>query len=580
MDVSAYLDLNPAPHVVFQSLETRRSRVRFMLPTDDGDWRAITWGAFADDVRKVAMYMASAGLKSGQRVAVLGHNSVPWFACALGAQAIGGVMVPIYPSSTADQIGYVVEHSDAAIVCVGDEALLGRLIARWDALTDVKRIILLGDDFDLGRVFDRLRAQGKATPPVEAVLARLIGWQGALEQGAVMDAANPQRFEHLMDAVSLDQGAVMLYTSGTTGPPKGVPLTHRNIGTNGRDWLQCNAPLLDEGAVDLFWLPLSHIFGFGQLCLGNTLGFVTYWSNPMEVLGDLPRVRPNVFMSVPRYFEKLATMARVEEGTAAQQEARFNAVTGGQLRFCLSGGAGLKQEVKQFFFERDVLIIEGYGLTEASPTLTLNRPGDFRFDAVGKALPSVQIKLAEDGEILAKGPNIFSGYHKNPEATQKTFTEDGWLLTGDIGRWTEDGFLQIIDRKKEILVTAGGKNIPPANIEMQFQDDPWIAHVVVYGDGKKFISAGIWVHQHAVDAHLDEQGVEGDAARLEARQQLIQRRVEQTNAQLAKHETIRKFAIIDEPLTIEGGLLTPTLKIKRKKIYERFRDQFESMYGE
>jgi long-chain acyl-CoA synthetase len=289
-------------------------------------------------------------------------------------------------------------------------------------------------------------------------------------------------------------------------------------------------------------------------------------------------VRPEVFMSVPRMFEKMATAA-MDESTQKAQRAKLDAITGGNLKFCLSGGAGLKREVKEFLFTHDMLIIEGYGLTEASPTLTLNRPSDFRFDSVGKPLQSVELKLAEDGEILARGESIFNGYHKNPRATEETFTTDGWLKTGDIGRWTDDGFLQIIDRKKEILVTAQGKNIPPANIEIRFRDDPYIAHVVAYGDGKPFITAGVWLHEEVIEPYLEEHGVKGKEARAEALQKLVTERVERANQGLARFESIKKFVIIDEPLTVENGLLTPTLKVKRKKVYERFDDAFQSLYS-
>ena len=578
MDVSAYMDLNPAPHVLFRALETRRSRVRFMLPTEDGDWRAVTWGAFARQVRDVAMALALVGHQPYERVGVLGHNSVPWFATALAAQAVGGVMVPIYPSSATDQLGYIVEHSDATILAVGDEELLGKLLQVWDQLSQVRRIIGLDDAIDPARAAGALRERGLPSPPEDQVAARFMSWSDACQAGRAHDDEDPTRFERLMEAVSLDQDGVMLYTSGTTGMPKGVPLTHRNVAVNGRDWLQCNAPLLDEGAVDLFWLPLSHIFGFGELCLGNTLGFVTYWSDPARALHDLPRVRPQVFMSVPRYFEKLATRVMREDSLERQRQV-FEDITGGALRFCLSGGAGLKREVKELFYAHDTLIIEGYGLTESSPTLTLNRPDAFRFDSVGKPLPSVQLELAEDGEILAKGQNVFRGYHKNPQATQEAFTPDGWLKTGDIGRWTEDGFLQIIDRKKEILVTAGGKNISPANIEVRFQDDPYIAHVVVYGDGKSYLTAAVWLHEDAVQAWLDQRSLSDDHARAQARRQLVAERVERVNADLARYETLKNFALIDEPLTVEAGLLTPTLKIKRKKIYERFGSQLEALYA-
>jgi long-chain acyl-CoA synthetase len=297
---------------------------------------------------------------------------------------------------------------------------------------------------------------------------------------------------------------MMLYTSGTSGNPKGVPLTHRNVAVNNLDWIQSNAPLIEENAVDLLWLPMSHIFGFGEACLGNILGFTSYLCDPASAIERLTEVRPSVFMSVPSVWEKLAT--RAANADPAVQKANLLALTGGKLRFCLSGGAGLKREVKELFHACGLLIIEGYGLTETSPTLTLNRPDAFRFDTVGKPFPSVEVKLAEDGEILARGPSVFGGYHKDPEATREAFTEDGWFKTGDVGRFTEDGFLQIVDRKKDILVTAGGKNVPPANIEIRFQDDPFIAHLVIFGDAKRYLTAGVWVDEGAVRAHLTRAG--------------------------------------------------------------------------
>jgi long-chain acyl-CoA synthetase len=381
-----------------------------------------------------------------------------------------------------------------------------------------------------------------------------------------------------MDSISLDQPGMMLYTSGTSGNPKGVALTHRNVGINGADWLRNNASLLrDEGEVDLLWLPMSHIYGFGEACLGNTLGFTTYMCTPNVVMEKLTEIKPTVFMSVPSVWEKLA-MAAMPQTTPEARRRKLAEVTGGRFRFCLSGGAGLKREVKECFHECGVLIIEGYGLTECSPTLTMNRPDAFRFDTVGKPIPSVELRLAEDGEIEARGPSVFRGYHKDPVATKEAFTEDGWFKTGDVGRFTDDGFLQIIDRKKDILVTAGGKNVPPANIEQRFADDPFLAHVVVYGDAKRYLVAGVWLNVQAVDAHLAASGVE-DGARGEAVQALVQQRIDRVNGELAHHETLKKFAIMDRPLTIEGGLLTPTLKVRRKKVYEAFRDQLEALYS-
>jgi long-chain acyl-CoA synthetase len=271
-------------------------------------------------------------------------------------------------------------------------------------------------------------------------------------------------------------------------------------------------------------------------------------------------------------------MAAMPETTPERRRAKLAEVTGGRLKFCLSGGAGLKREVKELFHDNGLLIIEGYGLTEASPTLTLNRPDAFRFDTVGKPLPSVELRLAEDGEILAKGPNVFAGYHRDPDATAQAFTEDGWLLTGDIGRFTEDGFLQIIDRKKDILVTAGGKNVAPANIEVRFNDDPLFSHVVVYGDGQRYLTAGVWLEPMALAAAIEAAAVAGPD-RDAFVDRLVQERVDRVNAQVASFETIKRFRVMSPPLTIADGLLTPTLKVKRKRVYETFRDAFLGMYA-
>lgn len=573
MDVTPYLEPRIAPRAVFDSLSERRTRVRFMIPDGD-DWRAVTWGAFAKTIRKVALYLQSVGFTHGDRGAIFAQNRVEWIASALAIQAAGGAMVPIYGSSTAEQAAYVLGHCDAKVLFVDSAALLGRVLAQLENLPALERIVLLDDSVDPARVHASLLSKGVAVPSYGEIEPRLHAFSRALSLGEAKDREDPRAFERTMDAVSLEQTAVMLYTSGTTGNPKGVPLSHRNVAVNGKDWLVCNAPLLREGAVDLLWLPMSHIFGFGEACLGNTLGWVSYLVDPKTVVDLLPVVRPNVFMSVPSVWEKLA-QAAMGEADPAQRKAKLAAVTGGALEFCLSGGAGLKREVKEVFHGCGTLIIEGYGLTETSPTLTLNRPDAFRFDTVGKPLPSVELRLAEDGEILARGPSVFGGYHKDPAATAQCFTPDGWFMTGDVGRFTDDGFLQIVDRKKDILVTAGGKNVPPANIELRFADDPFIQHIVVYGDGHKYLVAGVWLAEETVAAHLAD--VSADARRA-AREALVQQRIDKVNAELASYESIKRFTILSRPLTVDDGLLTPTLKVRRKKVYEAFREDLEALY--
>jgi long-chain acyl-CoA synthetase len=563
MDMTPFLELRTAPSVVFHHIEqdpARADTARFYVGAAGAEpgrsaWLAVTWGQFAQQIRSVALYLRHAGLAPGDRAAIFAGNRVAWASAALGIQAAGGVMVPIYPASTADQLAYVLAHSDARVLFVAEAALLERALAVRDRCPALAHVVILGA---VGSEVETAPAPGT------------VAWSDVIATGADLHARDPRAFGAMLDAVPMSAPGVMLYTSGTSGNPKGVLLTHANLGTNGRDWLLCNGPLLDEGMVDLLWLPMSHIFGFGEMSLGNILGFTTYMTAPHQVLGKLPEVRPSVFMSVPAYWEKLAQTAL--DAPAAERGARLHAVTGGRLQFCLSGGAGLKRAVKELFHEHGILIIEGYGLTETSPTLTLNRPDDFRFDSVGKPLPSVELRLAGDGEILARGPNVFAGYHKDPEATAACFTPDGWFCTGDVGRFTEDGFLQIVDRKKDILVTAGGKNVPPANIELRFRDDPLIENLVVYGDGKRYLVAGVWVSR---DAAARELGATPSAADLDA---LVRQRIERVNAELASYETIKRFCIMDTPLTVEAGLLTASLKLRRKQVYAAFRDRFEALY--
>lgn len=536
MDVSALVAIRPAPRVVLDQLGARADQVRFRVRNPDGSWTPVTWRAFAITLRACAASLIELGVQPGDCVAVFGTNSVAWAAAALGIQAAGATMVPIYPASTAEQVRYVVEHAGCKHVFV----------------SAAQRPVLKAAGVDVGAIF-----LGDAPSTGDTT-----GWRDFVLAGAGRDAVQPEVVDGRLAAIELDAPGLMLYTSGTSGPPKGVPLSHRNIGVNGADWLHNNAALLEPGDRDLLWLPFSHIFGFGELCTGNVLGWESWLITPSDVMTTFAEVAPHVFMSVPAYWEKLARAVDGAAGTTDldARRAAWQALTGGNLRFCLSGGAGLKREIKDELHALGALVLEGYGLTETSPTLTLNRPDAFRFDTVGLPFPSVELKLADDGEILARGASVFRGYHRDPEATAAAFTDDGWFKTGDIGRFTDDGFLQIVDRKKDILVTAGGKNVPPVNIEARFATDPTIERVVVYGDGKPYLVAAVWVAPGA------------DATAVAAR-------IDEVNAALARFETIKKFWIADQPLTVEDGLLTSSLKLRRKAVYERYRERFEALYA-
>ncbi len=549
MDVAPLLPIRPAPRAVFDRLATHRDRARFQVRAA-GAWQPVTWGEFARQIRGVARWLIDGRglppsgnapdgrrgsvdheIAPGDRVAIYAPNSVAWASAALGAITAGAVLVPIYPASTAEQVAYILDHCEARFVFVAGKDPIARLEQARGKLATQPHVIMLDD-------------VGAAS--------------GAIHAAASRDVAAPGIVDARLDALDIDAPAQMLYTSGTSGNPKGVPLTHRMVGTNGRDWLECNAPLLADGDRDLLWLPMSHIFGFGELCLGNTLAWETYLATPADALELLPEVAPHIFMSVPAYWEKISRAIQ----DAPDPADALRRVTGGKLRFCLSGGAGLKVEIKQLLHAHGLLVIEGYGLTETSPTLTLNRADAFRFDTVGRVLPSVAVKLADDGEILAKGDNVFRGYYKDPDATAAAFTPDGWFCTGDVGRFTDDGFLQIIDRKKDILVTAGGKNIPPANIEARFADDPIIERVVVYGDARPFLVAAVWLRP----------GAPADDGAIRAR-------LDAVNAELARYETIKRHFVADAPLSVDDGTLTSSLKMRRKAVYAKLRDRFEALYG-
>jgi long-chain acyl-CoA synthetase len=540
MDVTSLLTIAPAPAAVFARLATHRDEPRFHVRDKAGAWLPVTWGQFASQIRGVARWLIDHDVAVGDRVAIFAANSVAWASAALGAQTAGAVFVPIYPASTPDQVAYILGHAEISHVFVAGNELASRLEKALGQLAERPQIVEL----------DSCTWASDATPSDPH----------SVQAAAIRDVATPGVVDARFQALELDQPAEMLYTSGTSGNPKGVPLSHRNVGANGRDWLASNAALLEEGDRDLLWLPLSHIFGWGELCAGNLLAWESYLATPADALELLPVIAPHVFMSVPAYWEKIARLVAAQP----DRHAALKAATGGNLRFCLSGGAGLKVEIKQQLHAHGLLIIEGYGLTETSPTLTLNKPEAYRFDSVGKALPSVELRLDDDGEILARGDNVFKGYFKDPDATKAAFTDDGWFRTGDVGRWTEDGFLQIIDRKKDILVTAGGKNVPPANIEAKFVDDPVIERLVVYGDARSYLVAAIWTRAEVPASERD---------------QLVAQRVEAINTELARYESIKKFFIAEAPLTVEDGTLTSSLKLRRRAVYARLHDRFEALYA-
>ncbi|KWT94669.1 AMP-dependent synthetase/ligase [Candidatus Magnetominusculus xianensis] len=550
--------------------------VRFIAPLQGGgqiDVINVTWRDFLSYSSKAALYLSELGVRPNTKVAVYAKNRLQWPFCLMAIHACRGVFVPVYHSYTPAEVEYILTHSDSEIL-ITELDMLSVLLKIWNRLPPIRKIILMDMKLDFTQSiadFDKLKDKIVFIDDVYADGERLL-------------RDDPDGFTRLAAQITKDDVSTILYTSGTTGPPKGVVLTYENLYVNAGDWIDVLSPLIPETRVDLLWLPMSHIFGWGELGLGNTLGFTTYFTTPFTVLSDMPTARPTIFISVPAYWEKLYLTAKAASEDKTEQMAKLRELTGGRLRFCLSGGAGLKREVKEFFYEAGLLLIEGYGLTECSPTLTMNRKDDFDFDTVGKPFPRVELRLAADGEILAKGLNIFKEYYKDPAATKEAFDEDGWFKTGDLGEFTERGFLKIKGRKKEIIVTSGGKNISPQLIELRFKDDPYIEHIVIYGNERKYLTALVTLKQDTVSAYAKQHGITfSEFSALVINQSitaLIQSRIDEVNKDLASFETIKKFYIYDGHLMPGNGFLTPSLKLRRKNIHEAFKDRLDALYSQ
>ena len=549
-----------------------RDKARCMVRRDDGAWKQVTWGEMAERIARIAAFLIGRGLDRDVKAAVMSSTRLEWGLAGLSILATRGVLVPVYPGLAGESLTHILGHSDARVLFVEHAQQLEPVLQVWDELA-IDTLVTI-------EPLDVRSCARRAGVDADRIADRCFSLQQAEAIGAEVLRRQPSLVEQRLSCIRLEDICLLVYTSGTTGMPKGVLLSHRNLGINGDDWVRVNGALLHEGDLDILWLPMSHIFGWGQFCLGNQLGFITYFSTPAEALADMTTLSPQIFMSVPAYWEKLAQMSQSVADDEQLQWAELRRLTGGRLSFCLSGGAGLGLEVKEFFRAAGIMIIEGYGLTECSPTLTMNRIDDYDFASVGKPFPRVRVKLAPDGEILAKGDNCFSGYYKDESATAAMFDADGWLKTGDLGSFNEQGFLRIIGRKKEILVTAGGKNVPPQNIELRFRNDPLISQVVVYGDGKRYLTALVDIHEEAALELLKDAG---ESERPSVREhalihRAIAERIALVNAGLASFETIKAFAIAAAPLTPESGLLTVSLKVRRASVYDAYRDVLEGLY--
>ena len=565
-----------------------------------GSWVDISWNQFYDKVQKLGLAMMSGGVKPGDRVAIFSANSPEWQMCDMAILSIGAVNVPLYATITAKQAEYILADSGSKMIFVGSESHMDRVLEVCDDLPELQKIITMD-----GANSDH---------------ADVITFDDMLNLGA--KNANPQEFFTRLEAVSPEDLCSIVYTSGTTGNPKGVMLLHRNFLSN----VTTASSFVDVEDTDvcLSFLPLSHV-------LERMSGYYTSVYNGVTIAhaesidtltDDIVEIRPHFMVSVPRLYEKIyaGVLANVDSEPPLKQKifnwavgvgrqvslltvnhkdvpallglkykianklvfSKIYAKMGGRLRFFFSGGAPLAREIAEFFHAMGIMILEGFGLTETSPVLTVNRPDAIRFGSVGQPLPGVEIKIADDGEILAKGPNVMKGYWNRPEETAEAL-EGGWFHTGDIGHLDEDDFLFITDRKKDLIVTAGGKNISPQNIENTLKLDKYIEQVAVIGDKRKFVSALIVPTFGELEVWAGKEGIDtGDRKKMLADprvQELYKQRIDEGLADFDRHERVTRFVLLPEDMTEESGLLTPTLKVKRKEVTTRYAGEIEGMYS-
>ncbi|HEU5104587.1 MAG TPA: long-chain fatty acid--CoA ligase [Solirubrobacterales bacterium] len=562
----------------------------------EGDaWISKTFDEVREIVRPLAFGLVTLGVEKGDRVSILGNTRPEWTYFDFAALSIGATVVPIYQTNSPEECRYVLDNSDSKVVVVEDAEQLEKIRQVRDQLPKLEQIVMMTGSAEDAISMDDLAAKG-----------------------AGGDAAT---WEALYGAVSKDDICTFIYTSGTTGPPKGCIISHGNYRAM-LDMVNDVSVIEDEDLAYLY-LPLAHSFAlliqFGTFDLGTTLA---YWErDPLKILPNLAELKPTYFPSVPRIFEKIytaATSAIEKEGGAkkaifnwaikvgakmreAERSGRkpgfllqrqydfadkkvlskIRGLFGGRIRLAVSGAAPINPEILHFFDAAGVLVLEGWGMTETSTAATISTPEDFKVGTIGKPFPGCEVKIADDGEILVKGPNVFQGYHKNPEATKETIV-DGWLHTGDIGEIEPDGFIKITGRKKDIIITAGGKNITPANLEAEIKQHPLVSQCVVVGDRRPYLVALVTLDPEEAVKHAQENNLPEDPAQLADNPDVkasIEAHVDKINENFARVEQVKKIAILPNDLSQESGELTPTLKVKRAVVAQKHEGAIEQLYA-
>ncbi|MBN1383011.1 MAG: AMP-binding protein [Deltaproteobacteria bacterium] len=600
------MDINTLPKALLSIAQKQPNRVA-MRNKEFGIWRDITWAEYLQNVKHVALGLHVLGVKYREHVSIIGENRPEWLYSALGIVCAGGAWVGIYTTNPATECEYVVGHSDAVIYFCEDEEQLDKALVFREKTPNLRKLI----------VWDMEGLKHFKDP-------MLMSFNELLDLGKETDQRNPDLFKQLCEQVQPEDIAGIIYTSGTTGPPKGALLAHEGylwIGQAARESMDTN---IDDETIS--FLPLNHVYEqIFDIMFHLTVGhIVNFTENTDTVMADMMEVSPTVFHAVPRIWEKYysAIVLKMADATwlkrtlydmAIRIGTRYNnkALSGDKMppllalqyqiayfvifrklkkrlgfdrvRFGSSGAAPISQEVLKFFLSIGIPIREGYGMTETTGVTHISNEKEFKVGTVGKPLPGTEVRIAEDGEIVVKHKAIFKGYYKD-EAQTREVLRDGWMYTGDVGEIDADGFLKLTDRKKDLIITAGGKNIAPQYLENLLKFSPYINDAVVIGDGRKYLTAIIVIDDENVIKYAQDHKVQyttfASMTKTPEVIELIQQEVDKVNRQVARVENIRKFRILDKKLYTEDGEVTPTMKVKRKAINQQFADLIESMYRE
>lgn len=532
-----------------------------LLVKRDGKYRPVSWRELEMRVRSLATALIGLGVQPGDRVGILSENRQEWIEADFAIMSVGAITVALHATLTSHQVRDQFKDAGPVLVFASNPQQLEKLDEVWGKLSSIKSIV----------AFESLSpAQPRVTTYAE-----------------LLEAANSEHDDDELDrrirAGKPEDVAAIIYTSGTTGESKGTMLTHSNFVSNVEAMIDRQPPEdVGEQAVTLIYLPLSHVYARTcDLYVGSSTERALALAESIDALGlNLQEVRPHTMIGVPRVYEKLVSAAR--DRMAAGDRNGLRNVLGGRLRWCSAGGAALSPDIARFFFESGVPVYQGYGLTETSPVISMSCDGQSKFGAAGKLVERVEVKIAPDGEILSRGPHIMKGYWNKPQATAEAIDSAGWFHTGDVGRLDDEGFLFITDRKKDIFVSSYGKNIAPQLIEGLLGFDPLIEHACIYGDGKKYLTALVVPAQPQLLAWAETNGLPDRSVKglitLPEVHALYTVRIANALMDLAPHEQIKDFVLLDEPFSAAAGTMTSTAKLRRKQIIDLHRAALEALY--